>query len=293
MIKVIASLIVGLVGGFSLSLLLVEPQQSAPDASTVDNTVALVDCVCDVHGVRELDRAVHDQRVVNSQLREEIDQLLAELGRLENERIAAHDSTMGFSAGDGWLEHAWTDLAADYEPDDRRQMLIDGGFGPVRAEWILARESELQMAAVEEHLDDSAAVGAVDYLDSRIAARHALREEIGGFEYEQYLAATGQSTKVSITQVIADSPAYDAGFQVGDEIIDYDGKRVFNMIELADKTRDGAAGGTVIVNVTRDGSPMQLVLPRGPLGVSGGIAASRPPGTYARPHAGNPWHLGQ
>lgn len=265
MSKVIVSLCIGLITGFSLSLLPVGPEENAPSKSTLSSAIASVECVCDLQHVRKFERALQDERDANDLLRAEIDRLLSEAGH-----VAARTSTAESSDGGDWLQTAWADLAASDEPADRRQQLIDAGFAPARAEWILNRLSELQMAAVEDRYRDTAASGPLDYLDSRLESRQALREEIGDFEYEQYLAATGQSTTISITQVLGDSPAHNAGFQVGDEIVDYDGMRVFNMIELVDKAQDGAPGGAVIVNIERDGAPMQLVLPRGPLGVSGG-----------------------
>lgn len=264
MSKIIVSLGIGVLAGFSLSFLLLKSDENAPDYLAASNAVESVECVCDLQRVREFDRALQDERNANILLRAEVDRLLSELDESEARRSSAQ-----LAEGGDWLQSAWADLTDNDEPADRRQMLIDAGVPPARTDWILQRESELHMAALEENYQDAAA-GPLDYVDSRVAGRQALREEIGDYEYEQYLAGTGQSTSVSITQVMTDSPAQNAGFQVGDEIVDYDGMRVFNIIELANKAQDGAPGEAVIVNIMRNGGPMQLVLPRGPLGVSGG-----------------------
>ncbi len=42
------------------------------------------------------------------------------------------------------------------------------------------------------------------------------------------------------------------------------------MDEIVELTMSGAAGENVIVDISRDGVPMQISLPRGPLGVTGG-----------------------
>jgi hypothetical protein len=41
------------------------------------------------------------------------------------------------------------------------------------------------------------------------------------------------------------------------------------MMDMAGRIMQGEKEGNVVVDIVRDGAPMQLVLPRGPLGVSG------------------------
>ena len=53
-------------------------------------------------------------------------------------------------------------------------------------------------------------------------------------------------------------------------IVRYDGQRVFNMNEISAVSLEGIAGENVVIDVLRDGSPMQFSIPRGPLGVAGG-----------------------
>ncbi len=190
--------------------------------------------------------------------------LIDEIGRLEAEIESLSKNPSGPLGGQAWVREAWAELSIE-EPDiDRRQQLVDGGFDPSRAGWLAQRESELQMSVTND------STMPLDHLETRLRARQALRAEIGDFEYEQYLAATGQSTAVAVRQVFADSPAEAGGLQVGDEIVDYDGIRVFNVFELSDVSASGPGGDSVVVNIERDGAPMQLVLPRGTLGISAG-----------------------
>jgi hypothetical protein len=42
------------------------------------------------------------------------------------------------------------------------------------------------------------------------------------------------------------------------------------MTDLTRQTMEGAPGQQVVVDIVRDGQPMQVVIPRGPLGISGG-----------------------
>ena len=50
----------------------------------------------------------------------------------------------------------------------------------------------------------------------------------------------------------------------------YNGRRIFDMRELNELTLEGTPGESVVIDVRRDGQNLQLVMPRGPLGVTGG-----------------------
>jgi len=55
------------------------------------------------------------------------------------------------------------------------------------------------------------------------------------------------------------------------------GERVFDIRDLNELTLEGTAGQSVVVEVRRDGQQVQLVMPRGPLGISGGFRGGRGP----------------
>ena len=84
------------------------------------------------------------------------------------------------------------------------------------------------------------------------------------------MTANDRSTTISVSSVIDSSPGQAAGLQPGDEIVRYDGERVFSMTDLTRQTMDGAAGQNIVVDIMRDGNPMQIVMPRGPVGITGG-----------------------
>ena len=109
-----------------------------------------------------------------------------------------------------------------------------------------------------------------EFFRNRNASSVTLREELGDADFERYLIANNRSTSVTVSSVIESSPAQSAGLQPGDEIVRYDGERVFSMSDLTRQTMDGTAGQTVVVDIMRNGNPMQIVLPRGPVGISGG-----------------------
>ena len=141
---------------------------------------------------------------------------------------------------------------------------------PSQASRIVRREAELQMDALQVRYDAERSGEPADYFRSRNSANDALREELGDADYERYLKANNRSTSISISSVIDSSPAQAAGLQPGDEIVRYDGERVFSMSDLSQQAIDGVPGQNVAVDIVRNGVAMQVVMPRGPVGISGG-----------------------
>jgi hypothetical protein len=151
----------------------------------------------------------------------------------------------------------------------RERRMIDrltaAGFAPDRAEWIERREEELRMKALQEQYD----ARREGRPPAAVSGEASLRTELGDADYERYLAALGRPTSVGVADVLASSPAERAGLLPGDEIVAYNGKRVFDASELNALTLEGTPGETVVVDVRRDGQNMQLVMPRGPIGIFG------------------------
>jgi len=153
--------------------------------------------------------------------------------------------------------------------------LVNSGFTQAEAEWILRRESELQMQALRDRYEAERRGEAPDYFSGRDAAGDVLRTELGDEAYERYLAANRRSISVTVGSVLESSPAQAAGLVAGDEIVSYDGRRVFDLSDLTTLTKEGDPGQTVVVDILRGGQPMQVVIPRGPLGITGGRRYAR------------------
>jgi len=148
----------------------------------------------------------------------------------------------------------------------RTDRLVEAGFAPDRAEWIVQRESELQMESMQAMFEARQSGERPDR--SRLDPDQALRTELGDSEYEQYLQANGRSTSVAVGTVLESSPGQRAGLQTGDEIVGYDGQRVFSYGELSERTMSAQPGQSVVVDIVRDGNPMQVVVDAGPIGIS-------------------------
>ncbi len=224
--------------------------------------------------IAALEQAVSDERVARQLLQEEVFYLTSELDRLsadqafgetsqspvEESENAAVDS--GLSRREEWRRRN--------SPENRMQRLIEAGFLPSQASMIVQRESELQMEAIQARYEAERNDEPFDFFGSREATSEVLREELGDADYERYLEANNRSTSVSVSSVIESSPAQSAGLQAGDEIVRYNGERVFSMSDLTREALEGTAGQNVVVDIMRDGTPMQVVLPRGPIGITGG-----------------------
>ena len=68
--------------------------------------------------------------------------------------------------------------------------------------------------------------------------------------------------------ILSSSPAENSGLKAGDRIIGYAGERVFNVRDLNKLTVQGEAGESVLLEIERDGEPIQLTIPRGPIGIN-------------------------
>ncbi|NND61016.1 MAG: PDZ domain-containing protein, partial [Gammaproteobacteria bacterium] len=104
----------------------------------------------------------------------------------------------------------------------------------------------------------------------------SIRDDLSPADYDRYLYALGRPNRVTVNNVLSGSPADQAGLQAGDQILSYDGQRVFNSGEIRRATTSGLAGQSVAVEVERDGQTQVLYLPRGPLGVQMGSTVTPP-----------------
>ena len=139
--------------------------------------------------------------------------------------------------------------------------------------WINLRMQELRMEALQAQYDAAREGRPLDAA-RELAGERTLRTELGDADYENYLQALNRPTSVSVMDVLASSPGERSGLKSGDEVIAYDGKRVFDVRDLNALTLEGTAGESVVVEVRRDGQRIQLVMPRGPVGITsaaGGI----------------------
>lgn len=157
----------------------------------------------------------------------------------------------------------------------RLSRLMDGGFSEDEARRILRKESEAEYRAMQAAWEAQRSGERVDPLASLNSPQAILRAELGDSDYERLLQAQGQPTSVQVTRVLDGSPGNEAGLQPGDQLISYDGNRVFSVADLRDQTMRGEPGEDVLIEIDRDGVRMQLSVPRGPVGITGSGANIR------------------
>lgn len=156
--------------------------------------------------------------------------------------------------------------------DFKRQSLLEYGFAEDETNWILQQEAQVQLDTLQEQYRARRARVELDKSNgTQVRSQFdQLREKLGDNYYERYLEANGLPTSINVRSVLERSPASNAGLKAGDQILSYDGKRVFNIRDLNGLTVLGQEGQSVLIEVERDGSPVQITLPRGPIGITGG-----------------------
>jgi hypothetical protein len=280
--KVLGLVVVGLAAGTAVVLYTRSPAGSASllvkaeDAQSVDVQKSLA----------ALDRRVRD---LTAQV-----QALQSSGRSEvvpGERTTA-DGELRRQGGDRQVvrndERTPEEVAAMRERFEKQREERDNeriraaGLTPERVKGIQRRAEELRVAAMQAQYEAQRTGQRVDGTDIEAS----LRRELGDIEYEKYLKAMGQPTQVRVMDVLATSAAERSGLRAGDEIVSYNGKRVFDPRELNTMTSQTAAGGSVTVEVKRDGQTMHVTVPAGPLGVTAAGGGRQGPGGPGGPGGG-------
>jgi len=152
------------------------------------------------------------------------------------------------------------------------QTLIDAGISEDQAAWIQERldEIELQKLYLRDRATREGWLEEPRYNKERreyLNAVTELRDEVGDDAYDRLLYTLGRANRVVIQDVLQNSPAAQYGLQGSDQIIEYDGQRIFGSKELSSLVTQGGSGVMTLLRVKREGSIHDIYLPRGPLGI--------------------------
>lgn len=151
----------------------------------------------------------------------------------------------------------------------RRRQLEAAGIAPDVITRILERDDAMRLSALRADWERRRQ----NYLEggsSTLGVSNVVREELGDEQYEQYLEATGRPSSVRVSDLFENSPAALAGMQAGDQIVRYNGERVYGISDLNLANVRGAPGDLVTIDVMRDGALVQLSIENGPLGITAG-----------------------
>jgi C-terminal processing protease CtpA/Prc len=266
--KIILAIGISLVVGFAAASWM-ETARLTTDSSGVGQSMPNVSSFDAAAPVEERVRALEQAVIMEQQARQFLeDEILILREELEQRGVDPDENEEQIAAAMQQRREAMMSRRFGFNSSQGQlDRLIEAGITPDRAAWIVQRESEIQMEALQARYEAMRAQENQRFFGSAFDTE--LQAELGEVDYERYLAANGRPTTIGIGNVIPNSPAQEAGLQPGDQIVRYDGVRVFSMMDMAGRIMQNEAEGNVVVDIERNGIPMQLVIPRGPLGVSG------------------------
>jgi PDZ domain-containing protein len=282
MLKTTLLVVAGLVAGLAIAFWLEPSSEPAVAAAASDDSssFAVGSASTDTAAagrIAALEAALDAEILQRSALEDRVAELAVQLEALAERPRLARDASGANSPGEQPRANRREIRVREQAVDQQRALierLTQAGFPPDRAEWINRRTEELRMQALQEQYD-ARREGRPPAGDIGL---NTLRTELGEADYERYRTAMGQPTSVGVAAVLASSPGERAGLMPGDEIVAYGGKRVFDVGELNALTLEGTPGESVVLDVRRDGQNVQLVVPRGPIGITGGFRG--PPAVF-------------
>ncbi len=282
-VTVILSIVAGFAAGaWSMSASQTGSGQAADPAEYFDADAPAADRLA------ALERIVAEEREARLVLEEQLQALLADFDRIDTSdlqellRMAAENRAQMEDARDEQSIRRESRRAMRDYSQMRATRLVNGGFTEARANQILQLEDQVRMALLQAEYEAQRNGTGINPWDQASNYQASLREKLGDADFENYLRAQGGQATITVGEVIGSSPANRAGLRPGDQIVSYDGNRVFSMFELKSRAFEGNPGEDVVVDIERDGQRMQLVLPRGPMGITGNGAGMN----YRNPFGG-------
>jgi len=226
-----------------------------------------------------LEQDVNAEREARAVLEDLLQELIEDVGRLEGARSGRADARQQTAGAAVELRASSrsrdpADWMRNYE-ERRVAGLGEGGFSEDEARRALKLESEARFEAMQRAWEAERNGEQLDPFAAYATPQAILRDELGDDAYARYLEAQGQPTSIQISSVLEGSPGNTAGLQPGDALVSYNGRRVFDVLDLRRLTMEGNPGEDVVVEIERNGTRMQLTLPRGPIGITGSGANIR------------------
>jgi hypothetical protein len=218
--------------------------------------------------VQVLDEEIAERRILADQL----EQTRIEMSDLQqNLRVRVEEAfDMNPDTDRSASENGRSRRASEDNGVDRR--LFAAGFTADEVDYLRRRQAEDQMLQID--LDDRARregwFGTPRHAEEMAklpAGGDTLRRELGDAAYDRYLYASGQPNRIAVTSVIQTSPAETAGLRPGDILLQYGGERIYSAQQLTSLRSSGARGAPVTVDIIRDGQPLRITMPRGPMGI--------------------------
>ncbi len=263
MIKISISFLIIVLVGLAIATPILQRNGSLPDSSQASLVSRLEQLE------QALDQEIEQRQLLERQVAHEREQRLALAGQISE--LNAHNDALS-STMENRAFSAPSQMSRGGDHQSEIDLLVNAGFDSSDAERIVELETNLQRQILSSRFGSQR----VNIRELFLEMSQTLRTELGDEKYEQYLETTGRPTSVAVGHVVPDSAGAAAGLQIGDNIVSYDGERIFNINDLQQATQSGTEGQTVVMEIERDGIPVTLVLPRGQIGISAGsISLSR------------------
>lgn len=276
--KTYIAVAVSLAAGFATAAIVLRSNDAQPDVDSIVTGDYFDQSAETSERIRALELAVAEERNARQLIEEELMALFDEIDSLRDaaEQQADPEGQQDVAAA-GLPDAARDEVRSRFRSrnirsseEARTAALLDAGFSLDRADWIMRREDELRLEALQARFEAQRSGDMQAMFNANNSSESRLREELGDTDYEQYLDAYDRPTSVIVSSILDSSPGQRAGLQAGDQIVSYDGQRVFSYSDLNNQQLQGNAGESVVVDLVRDGAPMQIVLPRGPIGIQAG-----------------------
>lgn len=280
MSRIIAAIAISLVAGFALGAWVAADEAETGEYAPAGPTAGTPEMPGPLdERLLSLEQVIAEEREARLIIEEQLQMLTAAIERIGSggSGVAAARAAEAADQQRPRQRRAQQDIASQMQryQDRRLRLMIDGGFSEDEARRVLRQESEAQFKAMQAAHDAQRRGESLDPLSTMNGPQSILRAELGDDAYARYLEVQGQPTAIQITQVLDGSPGRQAGLQPGDQMVSYNGERVFSVAELRELTMQGTPGEDVVVEIDRNGVRMQLNLQRGPVGVTASGANMR------------------
>jgi len=157
--------------------------------------------------------------------------------------------------------------------------LVAAGLPPSEIQRLRARWEEYEMDKL--YLQDRALRDGEQRprmtREHRVELESEIREELGDEDYDLLLYASGQHNRVTVEDILSQSPGVRAGLAAGDTFVSYDGNPIYRPRDLRNAIIASRAGSLVWVEVrSKNGELRSLRIPSGPIGVKMGVTVQAP-----------------